>query len=127
MYASLTLIADCTLYVKIQTRDNLFEEMLQEPDEIALKRKRCRELLRAYQQAFKVNSPRTFNGQCLKNFCIICHVSYVLFKLVAFSCCSSLVRGVCYCEWRETNNLNRRHEWPNLKLCDQLKTLPNSF
>jgi len=30
--------------------------MLQEPDEIALKRKRCRELLRAYQQAFKVNN-----------------------------------------------------------------------
>lgn len=38
----------------IQTRDNLFEEMLQEPEEIAMKRKRCRELLRAYQQAFKV-------------------------------------------------------------------------
>lgn len=54
------LSADCTLYVKIQTRDNLFEEMLQEPDEIAVKRKRCRELLRAYQQAFKVDSPNTF-------------------------------------------------------------------
>ena len=52
---------DCLLYfVKIQTRDNLFEEMLREPDEIALKRKRCRELLRAYQQAFKVDSPNTF-------------------------------------------------------------------
>lgn len=54
MHASLTWIADYTVYFKIQTRDNLFEEMLQEPDEIALKRKRCRELLRAYQQAFKV-------------------------------------------------------------------------
>jgi len=65
MYASLTWITACTVYVKIQTRDNLFEEMLQEPDEIALKRKRCRELLRAYQQAFKVDSPSTFNGHCL--------------------------------------------------------------
>ncbi|XP_012572460.2 dynamin-related protein 3A-like [Cicer arietinum] len=34
-------------------RDDLFEEMLQEPNEIAVKRKRCRELLRAYQQAFR--------------------------------------------------------------------------
>ncbi|ESW20350.1 hypothetical protein PHAVU_006G201400 [Phaseolus vulgaris] len=41
------------VFIKKLYRDNLFEEMLQEPDEIALKRKRCRELLRAYQQAFK--------------------------------------------------------------------------
>lgn len=34
-------------------RDDLFEEMLQEPNEISVKRKRCRELLRAYQQAFR--------------------------------------------------------------------------
>ncbi|CAJ2678189.1 unnamed protein product [Trifolium pratense] len=34
-------------------RDDLFEEMLQEPAEIAVKRKRCRELLRAYQQAYR--------------------------------------------------------------------------
>ncbi|KAK2437252.1 Dynamin-related protein 3A [Trifolium repens] len=34
-------------------RDDLFEEMLQEPNEIAVKRKRCRELFRAYQQAFR--------------------------------------------------------------------------
>lgn len=69
------LSADCTLYVKIQTRDNLFEEMLQEPDEIAVKRKRCRELLRAYQQAFKVDSPNTFYGQCLTNFmCYLAHL-----------------------------------------------------
>ncbi|KAH1236290.1 Dynamin-related protein 3A [Glycine max] len=32
---------------------DLFEEMLQEPEEVAKKRKNCRELLRAYQQAFK--------------------------------------------------------------------------
>ncbi|KAK7302584.1 hypothetical protein RJT34_13476 [Clitoria ternatea] len=41
------------VFIKKLYRDNLFEEMLQEPDEIAMKRKRCRELLRAYQQAFK--------------------------------------------------------------------------
>lgn len=35
-------------------RDNLLEEMLQEPDEVALKRKRTRETLRVLQQAFKV-------------------------------------------------------------------------
>ncbi|WVZ24233.1 hypothetical protein V8G54_002777 [Vigna mungo] len=33
--------------------EDMFEEMLQEPDELAKKRKHCRELLRAYQQAFK--------------------------------------------------------------------------
>lgn len=38
----------------IHTREDLFEEMLQEPAEVAAKRKRCRELLRAYQQAFRV-------------------------------------------------------------------------
>uniref|UniRef100_I1JW12 Dynamin-related protein 3A-like n=1 Tax=Glycine max TaxID=3847 RepID=I1JW12_SOYBN len=48
------------VFIKKLYRDNLFEEMLREPDEIALKRKRCRELLRAYQQAFKVDSPNTF-------------------------------------------------------------------
>ncbi|KAL2342049.1 hypothetical protein Fmac_009989 [Flemingia macrophylla] len=41
------------VFIKKLYRDNLFEEMLQEPEEIAMKRKRCRELLRAYQQAFK--------------------------------------------------------------------------
>ncbi|RYQ82619.1 hypothetical protein Ahy_B10g101201 isoform C [Arachis hypogaea] len=41
------------VFIKKLYRDNLFEEMLQEPDEIATKRKRCRDLLRAYQQAFK--------------------------------------------------------------------------
>ena len=41
----------------MQSRENLFEEMLQEPDEVATKRKRCRELLRAYQQAFRVSDP----------------------------------------------------------------------
>ncbi|XP_019418792.1 PREDICTED: dynamin-related protein 3A-like isoform X1 [Lupinus angustifolius] len=41
------------VFIKKLYRDNLFEEMLQEPDEVATKRKRCRELLRAYQQAFK--------------------------------------------------------------------------
>ena len=30
--------------------------MLQEPEEVAKKRKHCRELLRAYQQAFKVSA-----------------------------------------------------------------------
>ncbi|XP_019440334.1 PREDICTED: dynamin-related protein 3A-like isoform X2 [Lupinus angustifolius] len=41
------------VFIKKLYRDNLFEEMLQEPGEVAIKRKRCRELLRAYQQAFK--------------------------------------------------------------------------
>ncbi|KAK4491185.1 hypothetical protein RD792_001916 [Penstemon davidsonii] len=36
-------------------RDNLFEEMLQEPDEVAMKRKRTRETLRVLQQAFRVS------------------------------------------------------------------------
>lgn len=35
-------------------RENLFEEMLQEPDEVSMKRKRTRETLRVLQQAFRV-------------------------------------------------------------------------
>lgn len=42
------------VFIKRLYRDNLFEEMLQEPDEIALKRKRARETLRILQQAFRV-------------------------------------------------------------------------
>ncbi|KAK6143667.1 hypothetical protein DH2020_024015 [Rehmannia glutinosa] len=38
---------------KLLLRDNLFEEMLQEPDEVAMKRKRTRETLRVLQQAFR--------------------------------------------------------------------------
>ncbi|XP_009768280.1 dynamin-related protein 3A-like [Nicotiana sylvestris] len=41
------------VFIKKLYRDNLLEEMLQEPDEIALKRKRTRETLRVLQQAFK--------------------------------------------------------------------------
>ncbi|KAK6135471.1 hypothetical protein DH2020_030796 [Rehmannia glutinosa] len=37
-------------------RDNLFEEMLREPDEISRKRKRTREKLRMLQQAFRVSA-----------------------------------------------------------------------
>lgn len=36
-------------------RENLFEEMLQEPDEVAMKRKLMRERLHVLQQAFRVN------------------------------------------------------------------------
>ncbi|XVE66630.1 hypothetical protein DITRI_Ditri08aG0093300 [Diplodiscus trichospermus] len=41
------------VFIKKLYRENLFEEMLQEPDEIASKRKRTRETLRVLQQAFK--------------------------------------------------------------------------
>ncbi|KAJ8531622.1 hypothetical protein K7X08_033980 [Anisodus acutangulus] len=41
------------VFIKKLYRDNLLEEMLQEPDEIALKRKRTRETLHVLQQAFK--------------------------------------------------------------------------
>ncbi|KAJ1387031.1 GTPase effector domain [Sesbania bispinosa] len=41
------------VFIEKLYREDLFEEMLQEPDEIAAKRKHCRELLRAYQQAFR--------------------------------------------------------------------------
>ncbi|KAL5705321.1 dynamin GTPase [Ranunculus cassubicifolius] len=41
------------VFIKKLYRDNLFEEMLQEPDEVATKRKRTREMLRALQQAFR--------------------------------------------------------------------------
>ncbi|KAH1236289.1 Dynamin-related protein 3A [Glycine soja] len=41
------------VFIEKLYREDLFEEMLQEPEEVAKKRKNCRELLRAYQQAFK--------------------------------------------------------------------------
>ncbi|CAN0878952.1 Dynamin-related protein 3A [Linum grandiflorum] len=39
--------------IKKLYRENLFEEMLQEPDEISLKRKRTRDTLKVLQQAFR--------------------------------------------------------------------------
>ena len=50
------LTVECPVCLMIQNRENLFEEMLQEPDEIASKRKRTRETLRVLQQAFRVGS-----------------------------------------------------------------------
>nr|KJB32127.1 hypothetical protein B456_005G226100 [Gossypium raimondii] len=41
------------VFIRKLYRENLFEEMLQEPDEIASKRKRTRETLRVLQQAFR--------------------------------------------------------------------------
>ncbi|EEF29620.1 dynamin, putative [Ricinus communis] len=41
------------VFIKKLYRENLFEEMLQEPEEIAMKRKRTRETLRILQQAYK--------------------------------------------------------------------------
>ncbi|KAL6964213.1 Dynamin-related protein 3A [Sarracenia purpurea var. burkii] len=41
------------VFIKKLYRDNLFEEMLQEPDEVGMKRKRTRETLRVLQQAFR--------------------------------------------------------------------------
>ncbi|RWR83149.1 dynamin-related protein 3A-like protein [Cinnamomum micranthum f. kanehirae] len=38
---------------KLYSRENLFEEMLQEPEEVAIKRKQTRETLRVLQQAFR--------------------------------------------------------------------------
>ncbi|KAG6709987.1 hypothetical protein I3842_06G159500 [Carya illinoinensis] len=42
------------VFIKKLYRENLFEEMLQEPEEVAMKRKRTRETLRVLQQAFRV-------------------------------------------------------------------------
>ncbi|KAL7002972.1 Dynamin-related protein 3A [Sarracenia purpurea var. burkii] len=41
------------VFIKKLYRDNLFEDMLREPDEVAMKRKRTRETLRVLQQAFR--------------------------------------------------------------------------
>ncbi|KAJ8768962.1 hypothetical protein K2173_023957 [Erythroxylum novogranatense] len=41
------------VFIKKLYRENLFEEMLQEPGEIAMKRKQTRETLRVLQQAFR--------------------------------------------------------------------------
>ncbi|GAB4838401.1 Dynamin- protein 3A [Ancistrocladus abbreviatus] len=42
------------VFIKKLYRENLFEEMLQEPDEVAMKRKQTREKLRILNQAFRV-------------------------------------------------------------------------
>ncbi|KAL7602453.1 dynamin-related protein 3A [Lactuca sativa] len=41
------------VFIKKLYRDDLFEQMLQEPDEVATKRKRTRDMLRVLQQAFR--------------------------------------------------------------------------
>ncbi|KAK0590037.1 hypothetical protein LWI29_021952 [Acer saccharum] len=41
------------VFIKKLYRENLFEEMLQEPEEVATKRKRTRDTLRVLQQAFR--------------------------------------------------------------------------
>ncbi|ERN14352.1 hypothetical protein AMTRI_Chr13g90810 [Amborella trichopoda] len=41
------------VFIRKLYRENIFEEMLQEPEEIATKRKRSREILRVLQQAFR--------------------------------------------------------------------------
>lgn len=41
------------VFIRKLYRENLFEEMLQEPDEVAMKRKRTRDTLRVYQQAYR--------------------------------------------------------------------------
>ncbi|XP_010527015.1 PREDICTED: dynamin-related protein 3A-like isoform X2 [Tarenaya hassleriana] len=41
------------VFIKKLYRENLFEEMLQEPDEVAMKRKRTRDTLRILQQAYR--------------------------------------------------------------------------
>ncbi|KAF2320570.1 hypothetical protein GH714_028360 [Hevea brasiliensis] len=41
------------VFIKKLYRENLFEEMLQEPEEISMRRKRTRETLRVLQQAFR--------------------------------------------------------------------------
>ncbi|XP_056852027.1 dynamin-related protein 3A-like isoform X1 [Raphanus sativus] len=41
------------VFIKKLYRENLFEEMLQEPDEVAVKRKRTRETLHILQQAYR--------------------------------------------------------------------------
>ncbi|KAF7843029.1 dynamin-related protein 3A-like [Senna tora] len=40
------------VFIQKLYRENLFEELLQEPDEVAQKRKHCQEMLRIYRQAF---------------------------------------------------------------------------
>lgn len=42
------------VFIKKLYRENIFEEMLQEPDEVAMKRKQTREKLRILHQAFRV-------------------------------------------------------------------------
>nr|XP_043623837.1 dynamin-related protein 3A-like isoform X2 [Erigeron canadensis] len=41
------------VFIKKLYRDDLFEQMLQEPDEVATKRRRTRDMLRVLQQAFR--------------------------------------------------------------------------
>ena len=49
-----------TVFCLFPSREDLFEEMLQEPHEIARKRRRCREMLQIYQHALYVGIASTY-------------------------------------------------------------------
>ena len=51
-YCFITLLQ--TLKYIAQSRDDLLEDLLKEPDEITIKRKQIRENLKVLQQAYKV-------------------------------------------------------------------------
>lgn len=56
-----------SVVVTISFRENLFEEVLQEKEEIAVKRKRCKEILRVLQQgAWVLSSPAFSNNFVLQ-------------------------------------------------------------
>lgn len=57
MYTSGISVSDVCVCLHVLDRDDLFEQMLQEPDEVATKRKRTRDMLRVLQQAFRVCLP----------------------------------------------------------------------
>ncbi|XVF44879.1 hypothetical protein PTKIN_Ptkin02bG0158800 [Pterospermum kingtungense] len=57
------------VFIKKLYRENLFEEMLREPDEIASKRKRTRETLRVLQQAFKTLDELPLEAETVERGC----------------------------------------------------------
>ncbi|KAK1264101.1 Dynamin-related protein 3A [Acorus gramineus] len=56
------------VFIRKLYRDNLFDEMLQEPDEIATKRKRTRETLRVLQQAFRTLDELPLEAEITKGY-----------------------------------------------------------
>lgn len=65
----------------LSKRDDLIEEMLREPEELATKRKRTRETLRVLQQAFRVSAYAYMWWNCAYPFDLCCVIPITKYRL----------------------------------------------
>lgn len=70
----------------LSKRDDLIEEMLREPEELATKRKRTRETLRVLQQAFRVSAHPYLWWNCAYPFDLCCVIPITKYRLSMSLC-----------------------------------------